>query len=151
MDLLYSFSQNTLSTLIILAAALLITSLVLYGLRLKLSEQVRSELHLRVRSWWVILLLVSSALLIHRSVTFLFFAGVSFLALREFLSMIPVRSEDKRVLIWLYLAIPIQYYWAYKNHFQFFTLFIPLYLFIFLSLRLVKAEGQQVSFSICFF
>jgi phosphatidate cytidylyltransferase len=35
-----------------------------------------------------------------------------YLALKEYLSLIPTRRIDRAVLLFAYLAIPIQFYWA---------------------------------------
>ena len=130
-----------------LYAFLLGAWLVVIALRFHLSNDTRRELLLRVRSWWMILILTSFGLLSNKVAPFALFSFVSFLALREFLSIIPVRSVDRGALFWVYLAIPLQYTWAYLNWFQLFTLFIPLYLFMFLSLRLVLTGETKGIFS----
>ena len=56
-----------------------------------------------------------------------FFAFISFLALKEYLSLIPTRRADRRALFWLYLAIPLQYYWVYCEWYGMFIIFIPVY------------------------
>lgn len=72
------------------------------------------EIVTRIRSWWGIVGLFTVALL---SVGWLgswvvltvLLAFVSFLALKEYLTIIPTRMADRRVLVWLYLAIPLQW------------------------------------------
>ena len=49
------------------------------------------ELVRRIRTWWVIFALFSGALIIGRASFLFFMAVVSFLALREYLSLIPTR------------------------------------------------------------
>jgi phosphatidate cytidylyltransferase len=73
-----------------------------------------------------------------------FWAFVSFLALKEYLSLIPTRRADRRVLFWAYLAIPIHYYWVGIAWYGMFIIFIPVYMFLLLPLRMViigETEG----------
>jgi phosphatidate cytidylyltransferase len=70
---------------------------------------------------------------------------VSFLALKEFLSLIPTRRADRRVLFWAYLAIPLQYYWVYTEWYGMFIIFIPVYMFLLLPMRMVSV-GQTDGF-----
>lgn len=95
------------------------------------------ELQLRIRTWWVIIGLFSTVLIIGPTASILFLALVSFLAFKEFLSLIPTRRADHRVLFWAYLAIPVQYYWVYTQWYPMFIVFIPVYMFMWLPTRMV--------------
>jgi phosphatidate cytidylyltransferase len=79
----------------------------------------------------------SVALLLNRAVSLVFFAFVSFLAFKEFLSVVPTRRADRRVLFWAYLAIPIQYLWVGYEWYGMFIVWIPVYAFLLLPLRMV--------------
>ena len=51
---------------------------------------------------------------------------------------------DRRVLFWAYLAIPVQFYWIYLEWYGLFIIFIPVYMFLLLPLRMViigQTEG----------
>lgn len=102
-----------------------------------------SELKARMRSWWVMVTVFSLALTLNRTVSILFFAGLSFLALREYLSLIPTRLGDRHVLIWAYIAIVLQYYWVYSGWYGMFLIFIPIYMFLFLPMRMVLIGETQ--------
>ena len=52
------------------------------------------------------------ALVLARTVSLVFFGLISFLAFKEYLSLIPTRRADRRVLLWAYLSIPVQYLWV---------------------------------------
>ena len=52
------------------------------------------------------------AMVLSPMVSLVFFGFLSFLALKEYLSLIPTRRADRRVLFWAYAAIPAQYYWV---------------------------------------
>jgi len=76
-------------------------------------------------------------MLLDRVVSLVFFAFLSFLALKEYLSMIPTRRADRRVLFWAYAAIPVQYLWAGYGRYGMFLVFIPVYFFLLLPMRMV--------------
>jgi len=114
------------------------------GLTLRQRDQDYRELNARIRSWWVMVTIFSGALLLNRTVSILFFALLSFVALREYLSVIPTRLSDRRVIIWAYLAIGLQYFWVYLGWYGMFLIFIPIYMFLFLPMRMVligETEG----------
>lgn len=71
------------------------------------------------------------------TMTVIMFALLSFLALKELLSIVPTRQADRRVIFWAYLSIPIQYYWVGKEWYGMFLVFIPVYMFLFLPIRMV--------------
>lgn len=96
-----------------------------------------TELGQRIRSWWIMVMIFTLAMVLNRSISLLFFAFVSFLALKEYLSLIPTRRADRRVLLWAYLTIPVQYLWVGMEWYGMFIIFIPVYAFLFLPLRMM--------------
>jgi len=114
-----------------------IATLGLIGLRHWRPAQDTTELVQRTRSWWVMITIFTLAMVLSRTVSIVFFGILSFLALKEYLSIIPTRRADRRVLFWAYLAIPIQYYWVGQGWYGMFIIFIPVYLFLLLPLRMV--------------
>lgn len=95
------------------------------------------ELIDRVRSWWWIVGFFSLALIAGPQGAAWLFGLVSYLAFKEYVSLIPTRRADRRVLFWAYLAIPIQYYWAATGWYGMFIIFIPVYVALFLPMRMV--------------
>lgn len=95
------------------------------------------EVRLRIRSWWVMAAVFALAMVLSRAVSLVFFAFVSFLALKEYLSLIPTRRADRGVLFWAYLAISLQYWWIADAWYGMFIIWIPVYVFLFLPLRMV--------------
>ncbi len=114
-----------------------VASLWLRRQRKKHPEREYGELGQRIGSWWVMVTVFSLAMILSRRVSLVFFAVISFLALKEFFSIIPTRRADRRVLFWAYLAIPVQYYWIAMGWYHMFLIFIPVYLFLFLPFRMV--------------
>lgn len=109
----------------------------------RLAPAPDSELRQRVRSWWLIVALCSLALTFNRVAALLFFGLVSFLALKEYLTLIPTRQADRRVLFWAYLSIPVQYFWIGIEWYGMFIIFIPVYLFLLLPVAMVLSGETQ--------
>jgi phosphatidate cytidylyltransferase len=125
-------------------AFMILFRLVIFGLRFIQKEKDFSNITKRINSFWVILLLFTLAILVNKLTSFLLVGIISFLALREYLSLIPTRGADRRVLFWVYLSIPIQLLFLYTNWLVMFYLFIPLYMFLVIPLRMVtigETEG----------
>src|SRR5688572_16975633 len=87
-------------------ALLLIATIIVIALTLINRNKDYTELTLRIKSWWAMIALLFLALATNETVTLIFFATVSFLALKEFLSLIPTRRADRRVLFVACLCIP---------------------------------------------
>ncbi len=102
-----------------------------------------AELRARIATWWLMVGVFAVALVLGRAWMLVLFGAVSFLALKEYLSVIPTRRADRRVLLWAYLAIPVQYYWVGTEWYGMFVIFIPIYMFLFLPLpMLIIGETQ---------
>jgi phosphatidate cytidylyltransferase len=103
------------------------------------------ELRARVRSWWLMAGVFMLAIVVSRAVSLVFLAFLSFLALKEYLSLIPTRRADRGVLLWAYLAVPLQYLWVWVDWYGMFIIFIPVYMFILIPVRMVL-HGQTEGF-----
>ncbi|WDE98501.1 phosphatidate cytidylyltransferase [Lentisphaera profundi] len=135
---------HSIKAMILIMALLIIASLSRILLKIKKPSNDLTELKLRTQSWWWMIALIFASLYIGKTTTIYFFAFLSFLALKEFLSITPVRQADRRVIFWLYLAIPIQYYFISINWYDMAIIFIPVYIFLFIPIRMVligKTEG----------
>ncbi len=96
------------------------------------------ELKMRTKSWWMMATIFITAVLVHPVISFVAFGLLSFVAMREIASISKnIRDEDRRVIIWCYLAIPVQYYLAYKGYYNLFTIFIPVFMFVWIPFMLV--------------
>jgi phosphatidate cytidylyltransferase len=70
------------------------------------------------------------------------FGLVSFFALREFLTLSPARRGDQRSLVLVFFVIlPLQYVLVGTRHFDLFTVFIPVY--VFLAIPVVSALAND--------
>jgi phosphatidate cytidylyltransferase len=102
-----------------------------------------TELRQRVRTWWVIVAIFGIALCIHPKGAIVLMGLVSFLALKEYLSLLPTRRADHVVLLWAYAAIPLQYYWIWQDWYGMFIIFVPVFLFLFLPMRMVMTGDTR--------
>jgi phosphatidate cytidylyltransferase len=83
------------------------------------------------------------AIAVNKIVAIVFLAFISYLALKEYLSLIPTRRIDRALLLFAYLAIPIQYYWAAINWYGMFIVFVPVWLFMFFpALMALRGDTQ---------
>jgi phosphatidate cytidylyltransferase len=119
-----------------------------------LSQRVKSEsakatvanLNARIRAWWVMIGVFALALLVGRSGALLLFAFISFLALREYVSLIPTVLADHRTLFWSFFVFtPLQYWILYRGWYGMASIMIPVYAFLFIPVRLVLA-GETSGF-----
>jgi len=127
------------SVIVLLVLATLIITL----LSFRYPDKNFDELRARLRSWWWMAGIFIFAMLTSKIVSLCLLGFVSFLAFKEYLSLIPTRRADRRVLFWAYLAIPIQYYWVGIAWYGLFIIFIPVYLFLFLPFRMVIIGETQ--------
>ena len=103
----------------------------------------KHELWLRTRTWWIIIALLGLSIALPSWVPIALFGLISFLAFKEFVTLIPTRRADHRVLLWAYLSIPLQYYWASIGWYGMFIIFSPVYIFLALPVRMVLAGETQ--------
>jgi phosphatidate cytidylyltransferase len=106
-------------------------------------ERNYTELRLRIKTWWLIVAVFAVAVLFNRTVSVIVLGLVSFLAFKEYVSLVPTRRADHRVLFWAYLAIPIQFYWVWMARYGLFIIFIPVFVFLFLPMRMILIGETQ--------
>lgn len=126
-------------SLSVIFALLLVATVVTRLLVHKRPDKNWRELTLRIRTWWVIIVLFSLAILSPHWLALTFFALVSFMALKEFLTLVPSRQSDRMPLLWMFIAIPLNYWLIGIGWYGLFVVFIPVYFFLFLPVRMVIA------------
>ena len=88
------------------------------------------ELQQRVWSWWVMAALIAGALIAGWQTTLVLFAAISFMALREFLSLAPMRREDRLVILLAYLIIIPSYGVLFLDRYGIYLVVIPVWTFL---------------------
>ncbi|MGJ4804019.1 phosphatidate cytidylyltransferase [Luteimonas sp. SDU82] len=89
------------------------------------------NLNARVRAWWGMVAVLAICFGIGPVATLVVFAGISFFALREFITLTPTRAGDHLPLVAaFYLLIPVQYWLIFDQWYGLFAIFIPVYAFL---------------------
>lgn len=100
------------------------------------AKSVIDNLNKRTKAWWQMCAVFAVSLLVGRAGSVILFAVISFLALREFITLTPTRKGDHKTLFWLFFVIlPYQYYLVYTQWYGMFAVMIPVYAFLFFPVR----------------
>lgn len=101
-----------------------------------------STIGARMKSWWGMFFIFALATLFSKNVSLVSLMILCFFALQEYFSMIRgTRKADRRLFLWAYLAIPVQFYWIYIGWYGMFIVFIPLYVFLVLPIPRLLGKG----------
>jgi phosphatidate cytidylyltransferase len=91
-----------------------------------------------LRTTWFMVVVFWMAWAAGDTVATVLFAVIAFFALREFITLSPTRRGDHRSLILaFFVVLPIQFWLVRTEHFDLFTVFIPVY--VFLAIPVVSA------------
>ena len=129
--------RHSLNAMLVVLALLLIATTCRLLLARINPDKDYTELRQRIQSWWWMIGILFVCLIVSPTTAIILFAFISFLALKEFFSIVPTRQADRRVLFWAYLSIPIQYYLVSIGWYGMFIIFIPVYVFLLLPMRMV--------------
>ena len=100
------------------------------------TDATLTNFNARLRAWWVLVGVYTAAWLLGPTGSIALFGVISFLALREFITLTPTRQGDHRALFWIFFVItPLQYYLVAIQAYDFFTVLIPIYAFLFIPIR----------------
>jgi phosphatidate cytidylyltransferase len=78
------------------------------------------------------------------TVATILFALIAFFALREFITLSPTRRGDHRSLVLaFFVVLPIQFWLVATRHFDLFTVFIPVYVFLAIPVASALAGDTQ--------
>jgi len=125
--------------LIILGILAFATIMVSVIFRTKTSQELKD----RVYSWWIIIGAFILGAMVNTTVSMFFFALISYLALKEYFTLIPTRRTDRRIIFYAYLSIVFQYWFAGIGWYGMFIIWIPVYLFLLLPFRQVLIGETQ--------
>lgn len=98
----------------------------------------------RIRAWWIMVGVFVGAVAAGRGASIVLFGFISFLALREFVTLAPTRPGDHRALFWsFFIVTPLQYYLVWSGWYGLFSVLIPVYVSIFLAIRTALAGDTE--------
>jgi phosphatidate cytidylyltransferase len=124
-------------------ALLALATIVVLVMRWRKPGERYAELMARTDSWWWMIGAFTLAILLNQTVAIVFLAFIAYLALKEYLSLVPTRRIDRSVLLFAYLAIPLQFYWAAIDWYNMFIVFVPVWVFLFFpALMALRGETQ---------
>jgi phosphatidate cytidylyltransferase len=102
------------------------------------------NINARIRAWWMMALLFVIGVATGTVGSILLFSLISFLALREFVTLAPTRPGDHRALFWCFFVVtPLQYYLIWIQWYGLFSILIPVYVSIFLAIRTALAGDTE--------
>lgn len=134
---MFDIPQNSLYAMLFISALLVAASSINIIQRLSNPEKDYTELRQRINSWWVMIAVLFICISVSTTTAIILFGFISFLALKEFFSIVPTRQADRRVIFLAYLSIPLQYYFVSIGWYGVFIIFIPIYIFLLLPMRMV--------------
>lgn len=125
-------------------------------------NEVIENLNQRIRSWWIMAVLLGLALLGGKTGVVLLFAFASFSALREFIGLVQARRADHWALaLAFFVVLPLQYVLIWQQYYGMYSILIPVYAFLLLpvvaALRgdsqgfLARVSEVQWALMICVF
>ncbi|TXC89730.1 CDP-diglyceride synthetase [Metabacillus litoralis] len=135
--------STTLWTLTIIFIGLITVNLVFIFMSKQQTEKDFSHVFVRVKTWWGMFAVFCMATLFNPIVSLLSLMVLCFFALKEYFSMMKTRKADRRLFLWAYLAIPVQFYWIMIGWYGMFIVFIPVYVFLFLPLPRLLGKGTS--------
>jgi phosphatidate cytidylyltransferase len=98
------------------------------------------NINARIRAWWVMGVVFGISIATGPVGSILLFTLVSFLALREFVTLAPTGPGDHRALFWcFFVATPLQYFLIWSGWYGLFSILIPVYVTIFVAIRTALA------------
>jgi phosphatidate cytidylyltransferase len=136
---------NPLAKLVVAVVALLAVASIVGWI---LSRRAKADgaratvknLNARIRAWWVMVFVFGIAIATGGVGSIVLFAVMSFLAMREFMTLTPTTRTDHTVLFWaFFIFAPIQYWLVGVEWYGLFSILIPVYAFVAIPTRMAIA------------
>ena len=133
---------GVLGKLVIGVVALLVVATIVGAI---LSRTTRGEggratvanLNARIRAWWIMVAVFALAIGTGGVGSIVLFFLMSFLAMREFMTLTPTARTDHAALFWaFFLLAPIQYLLVWAQWYGFFAVLVPVYGFVAITSRM---------------
>jgi phosphatidate cytidylyltransferase len=139
-----TMQQQTMALFAGIGGVLVIASLIGYALKTFVARgqphAVIDNLNARIKAWWVMVLVISGAFLFGKDGVIVLFLFISFVALREFMTLTYTRSGDHNALAAsFFIVLPAQYFFIYIDWYGLYSIFIPVYAFLILPILEVTA------------
>jgi phosphatidate cytidylyltransferase len=130
--------------LVLLIVASIVGAILKQTAKTESAQRVIANLNSRTRAWWKMSAIFALTFLVGKIGSLILFALLSFLALREYITLVPTRRGDHRTLFWTFFIItPLQYYLIGINWYGFFAILIPAFAFVFIPARIALAGDTE--------
>jgi phosphatidate cytidylyltransferase len=108
------------------------------------SRTTIDNLNARIRAWWKMSAIFAAAVVIGHVGSLILFGIISFLAMREYMTLVPTRRGDHRTLFWSFFVImPLQYYLVGMQWYILFAIMIPVLACIFIPPSIAIAGDTE--------
>jgi len=108
------------------------------------SNTTIDNLNARVGAWWKMCAIFAVTIVVGRVGSLVLFGIISFLAMREYMTLVPTRRGDHRTLFWSFFVImPLQYCLLGFQWYGFFATMIPVAVFVFIPLSIAIAGDSE--------
>jgi len=108
------------------------------------SRSIIDDLNNRKGAWWNMCAIFAVAVVIGRVGALVLFAIISFLAMREYMTLVPTRRGDHRTLFWSFFVImPLQYCLIGMRWYGLFAVMIPVLAFVFVPTSIAIAGDTE--------
>ena len=130
----------------LLALSSLIGLVLKFAIKKPEAQATIGNLNARIGAWWIMSAIFALTLVIGPVGSLVLFGLMSFLALREYVTLLPTRRADHRTLFWaFFIFTPLQYFLIAIQWYGMFAILIPVFAFLFVPSRLAVA-GDTESF-----
>lgn len=145
-------SQQVAALFIIVFGILVMASIAAFLLVFRAEADTRDEAwHAELKNFrkllrtsWFMVVVFWVAWATGDTIATVLFALISFFALREFITLSPTRRGDHRSLVLaFFVVLPIQFWLVRAEHFDLFTVFIPVYVFLAIPVASALAGDTQ--------
>ena len=110
------------------------------------SRATADNLNSRIRAWWKMCIVFVLCLLFGRVAALFVFGIISFLAMREYMTLVPTHRSDHLTLFWTFFVImPLQYFMLGLHWFVAFVVVLPFFVFAFIPTS-IAIEGDTSHF-----
>jgi len=128
----------------LLALSSLIGLVLKAAIRKPEAQATIGNLNARIGAWWIMSAIFASTLVIGPIGSLVLFGLMSFLALREYVTLLPTRRADHRTLFWaFFMFTPLQYFLIGIQWYGMFAILIPVFAFLFVPARLAIAGDTE--------
>lgn len=103
-----------------------------------------ANLNARIRAWWIMVAVFAIAIGTGGIGSIVLFGLMSFLALREFMTLTPTARADHAALFWgFFILAPLQYVLVWMQWYGFFSILIPVYGFVLITSRMALSGDTE--------